>query len=656
MAKKYLTLQEAAERLGITPEELEREREGGVIRGFANRGSWKFREEDIEEFARTRETDSAPDIPLAASESGDEDTIMDLLGETDSDSDVQLFSDSSLFDEDDEFPDLTASDSDVRLAGDSGPMLESEDSTPSGQSVLDFDSDSDEALHGSDSDVNLVGAGTDPDINLAEVPPGESSPVAATDADIDLNSGLFDDDDDLNFDDSDSDVKLATLGFDESDVSLVDSDSDVKVAVTDPTDSDSDIILSDSDSDVHVAADDSDNDSDIILSDSDSDVRLAADDDEPSDSDSDINLTDGLDQDSAVDTDGNISQKPAAEGTESDIRLMGDELDLDLDLGIEDGDDEIAGAQTIALPDDSDLKLIDPIDDDDSDLPDSGIALSAADDDDDSGISLDIGDSGISLEADDSGISLEGIDSGFAGDSGISLEADASGFAEDSGISLDVGDSGISLDAGDSGISLSADADSGIMLEPEMGHTMAIDKMPGVVGADTGADTMQMDVDEAAMQPAGVATGEFDLGLLDSDEEDDVTDTSVLMFDDDADSDAALDDDDYGTDFDDEGEGDFADDFDDDEMDDVFEAEDDDDDGGSTGMTTAGFAVPSGQMAAAPAEAPWGTAVTAGVMIGSLFSAVAAFAGFELVRTMWGWFQPGAEPSWFLEQIGGFFV
>ncbi len=90
-------------------------------------------------------------------------------------------------------------------------------------------------------------------------------------------------------------------------------------------------------------------------------------------------------------------------------------------------------------------------------------------------------------------------------------------------------------------------------------------------------------------------------------------------------------------------------------MDDVFEAEDDDDEGASSGMTTGGFIAPAGQAVAVP-EAPWGAGVTAGVMIGSLFSAVGAFAGFELVRTMWLWFQPGSEPSWFLNTIGGFFV
>jgi hypothetical protein len=43
------------------------------------------------------------------------------------------------------------------------------------------------------------------------------------------------------------------------------------------------------------------------------------------------------------------------------------------------------------------------------------------------------------------------------------------------------------------------------------------------------------------------------------------------------------------------------------------------------------------------------------VIIGSLFSVVGAFAGFELVRTMWMWFQPGGGESAFLQMIGGLF-
>ncbi len=51
MAKKYLTLEEAARQLGMKPDELVRLRERSEIRGFADRGTWKFRSEDVEEFA-----------------------------------------------------------------------------------------------------------------------------------------------------------------------------------------------------------------------------------------------------------------------------------------------------------------------------------------------------------------------------------------------------------------------------------------------------------------------------------------------------------------------------------------------------------------------------------------------------------------------------
>jgi len=63
MAKKYLNLEDAAKRLGIDPEALMQLREDGEIRGFADRGSWKFREQDIEEYGRSLQTDSSPDIP-----------------------------------------------------------------------------------------------------------------------------------------------------------------------------------------------------------------------------------------------------------------------------------------------------------------------------------------------------------------------------------------------------------------------------------------------------------------------------------------------------------------------------------------------------------------------------------------------------------------
>ena len=64
MAKKYLSLEEAAAHLGITPEQLNRYRERMDIRGFQDRTTWKFRLQDIEEFGRTLQADSTPDVPM----------------------------------------------------------------------------------------------------------------------------------------------------------------------------------------------------------------------------------------------------------------------------------------------------------------------------------------------------------------------------------------------------------------------------------------------------------------------------------------------------------------------------------------------------------------------------------------------------------------
>lgn len=546
MAKKYLTLQEAAKKIGITSDELAREREDGAIRGFANRGSWKFRQVDVDEFIRSRETDSSPEIQLEALElelnKDDDGDMTDLLDS--SDSDVQLYSESSLFD-DDEIADLKASDSDVRLTGDSGPLLEADDASSSGQSEIDFDDDSVQSLNDSDSDVKLVGVGTDPDVNLVDVAPGGTASGTPTDDDMDLAASLSGDNRDDEFD----------------------SDSDVKLTAGDG---------------------DTDSNSDVVLADSDSDVKLSR------------------------------------SETSSDIRLLADDVDDD-------------GTKTVrvTLPEDSDLKLIDSLDEVKAADSDSGISLVAADEED-SGISLEIGDSGISLEADDSGISLEGVDSGFADDSGISLDGADSGFLSDSGISLDVGDSGVAL---------MADADSGISLDSDTA-TVQMD----LKGEGQGLEGSAVEVS------ATDGTSEFDLGLLDGEEEDTGTDTSILMFDGAGAEDGDMEMSAAGTDFaDDEGDfdDDFADDFDDDELDDVFEA--DDDDGFESGQSQVGGFAAAATAPSAGVEAAWGTGVTTGVIIGSLFSVAGAFAGFELVRTMWMWFQPGVGESAFLQMIGGLF-
>jgi excisionase family DNA binding protein len=60
--KKYLSLEEAAARLAVSKDQLIRMRESGDIRGFADRGTWKFRVEDVDELARTRQADSSPEV------------------------------------------------------------------------------------------------------------------------------------------------------------------------------------------------------------------------------------------------------------------------------------------------------------------------------------------------------------------------------------------------------------------------------------------------------------------------------------------------------------------------------------------------------------------------------------------------------------------
>lgn len=211
MAKKYLSIEEAASQLGVSATELNRLREKGLIRAFADRGTWKFKEEDVEKLVRSREADSNPDVPLhqapSASSSSemvidDEDVLADQPtiirkspGEDSSDSDVRLiFDDAMKVDEGDGPPLLDDSDSDVKLAAPpAGASADDSDSdvklAGSKQGILDTGSDSDvklvmddaptEDTSGSDSDVRLVSSDSSGEVKLAGS--SDSIPIAATD-------------------------------------------------------------------------------------------------------------------------------------------------------------------------------------------------------------------------------------------------------------------------------------------------------------------------------------------------------------------------------------------------------------------------------------------------------------------------------------------
>ena len=220
MAKKYLTIEEAAEILGVEASDLTRLREKGEIRAFADRGNWKFRQDDVDELARKRQTDSDPDVPLfkssAASKPADDDlggtfVFEDPVAPGSSDSSINLGEE-----EPDEilgnqptivrkggFDDLLGSDSDVRLVFDDSLMPDNSDDV---LSSLEH-SDSDVRLinpgpskdDGSDSDVKLVpgkasvktppnkGPGSDSDVTLI----GKKNRDDSITLDLDESDGSF---------------------------------------------------------------------------------------------------------------------------------------------------------------------------------------------------------------------------------------------------------------------------------------------------------------------------------------------------------------------------------------------------------------------------------------------------------------------------------
>ncbi|QDT54810.1 hypothetical protein Pan44_28480 [Caulifigura coniformis] len=221
MSKKYLSLDEAASMLGMPREEITRLREKGDLRGFADRGTWKFKVEDIENLGRSRQADSDPEVPmmLDESESGDaivvEDEFPDLFAEPaapeDSSSDRNL---------------LSNSDSDVRLILD--------------DDLADVVKDE---LGDSDSDVNLVGdAGdSDSDVKLADDATVREISMPDSDSDVKLAMPA---EDAIQLDRSDSDVQLlpdsGSIGHaSDSDVAILGSDSAVSLDFGDAARNDS---------------------------------------------------------------------------------------------------------------------------------------------------------------------------------------------------------------------------------------------------------------------------------------------------------------------------------------------------------------------------------------------------------------------------------
>src|SRR5262245_54817877 len=64
MAQGFYSLEEAARALGMTPDEVNQMAQKREIRAFADRGTWRFRTQDVEEKARQLGRGSSPDLQL----------------------------------------------------------------------------------------------------------------------------------------------------------------------------------------------------------------------------------------------------------------------------------------------------------------------------------------------------------------------------------------------------------------------------------------------------------------------------------------------------------------------------------------------------------------------------------------------------------------
>lgn len=201
--QEYLNLNEAAQQLGITKEELAKKAQRREIRAFADRGTWKFRKQDIEEHARQAGIGSGAEIvfgdledELPALDSGSSDQIllsdqtladshsssgkrvigMDEYGRTPSDSDVRLVPEGGP---------KKGSDSDVKLVGGAKPPSDSDVKVVASEEP--GLADSDVKMKGpapGDSDVRLdrVKAPSDSGIRIADT----TSPTGAADVTQDL--------------------------------------------------------------------------------------------------------------------------------------------------------------------------------------------------------------------------------------------------------------------------------------------------------------------------------------------------------------------------------------------------------------------------------------------------------------------------------------
>lgn len=370
----FVSLDDAARKLGVSVEELVEMRSRGEIFGYRDGGSWKFKPEEIERVAGELLGDALDEDPAGSS------ILSDLLpsdGSDAVDAGSSLGSDVALVPEE-------GADSDVRLVANTDSDAELQ--------LADSDDDDEELSSASGQGDDLLDAISEASSDVTAAATGAAAgAVGAAAGKLGLSS---DDDDDLKLaDDEGSELKLA--GDSDNELSLADSDGDLNLAGGSSGSSDvplgsdlglgssdpsgvisgsgvsldgggSDLITGDSDPDINSSG----LGSDLELDDGD-DLVLGGGSDLALGSDSGINLMSPADsgislEDEPLDlaASGISGLDLAAEGSGSDVggsAVGGSAVDFQQDdefqlspSGVIDGDDD-SGSQVIELEDSSEF-------------------------------------------------------------------------------------------------------------------------------------------------------------------------------------------------------------------------------------------------------------------------------------------------------------
>jgi excisionase family DNA binding protein len=233
-SKKYLSLEEVTGRLGLSSDQVNKLREEGRLRGFADRGTWKFKSDDVDEFARSRQADSAPDVPIL--DDLDEGSFVSPSGIR------RVAPGSSVISSEDDFagdePTVIRGDASGSSIYDDEPLLTSSDSDV--RLILD-----DSLTGDSNPDVN-VQRDSDSDVRLMDPQSGirRAAPMSGTRSDSDVK---------LMADDGDtvSDVRLLSG----DDVPAIKSGSDSDVALVSPGGKAGGSVFEDEDEPISLAGD-----------------------------------------------------------------------------------------------------------------------------------------------------------------------------------------------------------------------------------------------------------------------------------------------------------------------------------------------------------------------------------------------------------------